>query len=304
MTKQAWNKEMLGILGLSLCVLASGCGNSTSSSGSSSAESTSAQGAATATASEATAIAGSMTEAQVTYDGGANTGGSASPQVERPVRDSLASSCASIDVKSTGTSGQWTDEVLTFANPPCSYTGPRGFDTLALTGTLELTRADGDGYNFGSTATNLEWTFTNPNATYTETRNGTRQVTASATGASVNNNITVAYAGAQYSGTLVHQLSANFTPVAGSSLAKGEPLPSGTFTYTGNLQWTGSGGADDTFSVTTVVPLAYDATCKSTEPSVFDSGELHFHLSTDTGSAYAKVVWSDCGAPAVSFVAD
>ena len=56
--------------------------------------------------------------------------------------------------------------------------------------------------------------------------------------------------------------------------------------------------------VTTVTPLAYDSTCKDTEPSVFDSGEIHVHLTSDSGNAYAKITWSDCGAPSVSFVAD
>jgi hypothetical protein len=212
--------------------------------------------------------------------------------------------CPSIDVKSTGAGGKWTDELLTFTAPPCQFSGPRGYDTLDITGTLELTRSAGDAYNFASDAKSLEWAFTSGGTTYSESRTGTRTITASATGASAANNMAFIIAGAAHNGTLTHQLAATFTPASGLSLAAGEPLPSGNFTYAGNAQWAGSDGNAGSFSVTTVTPLAYDSTCKDTEPSVFDSGEIHVHLTSDSGNAYAKITWSDCGAPSVSFVAD
>ncbi len=282
-----------GILTLSLCVLA-GCASSGTSSSSS--EPLVSQEAAIATASEASAIATSTTQTQVTASSGAML---ARRMSERP----NVSSCASVDVTSSGSDG-WTAETLTFAAPPCEFTGARGYASLDITGTLALTRSNGDGYNFTSNASNLEWAFTGGSTTYSETRNGTRDVTASASGASVANNMTIAFAGAQYSGTLADQLTASFTPASGLSLASGEPLPSGNFSLTGNVSWMGSDSKDGTFSITTVTPLAYDSTCKDTQQGVFDSGEVHVHLTSDSGNAYAKIVWSDCAAPSVTFIAD
>ncbi len=284
----------LGLLTVSLCVLA-GCSMSGTSSSSGN-ESLVSQEAAVATASEASAIATSTTETQVTASSGA--------MLARPVSETESiSGCPTVDVTSSGSDG-WTAETLTFAAPPCEFTGARGYASLNITGTLALTRSNGDGYNFTSDATNLEWAFTGTNATYSETRNGTRDVTASATGASVANNMTILYAGAQHSGTLTHQLAATFTPASGLSLAAGQPLPSGNFSYSGQAAWAGSDGNAGTFAISTVTPLAYDSTCKDTEPSVFDSGEIHVHLTSDSRNAYAKIVWSACGTPTVSFIAD
>jgi len=277
------------VLVIAASILA-GC--SSSSAGSSNNESAVSQEAATATASEAAAMATSMTETQTSTSSGAMAA------------HTDVSGCPSVDVKSTGSNNQWTDELLTFDAPPCQFTGVRGYNTLAITGTLELTRSAGDAYNFASDANSLAWTFTSANATYSETRTGTRSITASSSAASVANDMTVVFAGAAHNGTLVNQLAAAFTPASGMSLAAGEPLPSGNFSLSGSTQWTGSDGNDGTFSVTTATPLVYDSTCKDTEPSVFDSGELHVHLTTDNGKAYAKIAWQNCGAPSVSFVAE
>lgn len=285
MTKQS---SSAAILLISLCI-AAGCSSSTT--GSSGNESAVSQDAASATASEAAAVATSLTQTQALTSSGAM----AVPAV--------VNGCPTVDVKSSSNS-QWTDELLTFAAPPCEFTGARGYDSLAITGTLELTRSQGDQYNFASSANALEWAFTSGSTTYSETRTGTRMITASSSAASAANDMTILLAGAAHNGTLVDQLTASFTPASGSSLAGGEPLPSGSLTFTGSTQWSGSDGSDGSFSVTTSTPLAYDASCKDTEPSVFDSGELHVHLTTDSGKAYAKIVWQDCGKPTISFVAD
>src|ERR1700722_8453751 len=94
--------------------LLTGCGG-----GSSGAEQDASVSAATAQASEANNIADSMTSAQVTNSGGAVT----------DVAKRSVSGCPTIAVKSEGSGGAWTDEVLTFTNPPCSFTGARGYDT-------------------------------------------------------------------------------------------------------------------------------------------------------------------------------
>jgi hypothetical protein len=286
-----------GTMALSLCIL-TGCGSSNSSGTNSQAVS---EEAGAATASEATAIATSMTQADVI--GSAGTGasvGAIKPLAYKP--EGVISSCASVDVTSSGSDG-WTAETLTFTAPPCIFTGARGFVTLDVTGAIALTRSNGDGFNFTSTSTNLEWAYTTANnTTYSETRNGTRAITATASGASAASNITAVFAGAKHDGTLVHAGSSTFTPAEGSSIVAGEPLPSGTFTHTGTDTWTGSDGNVGTFNLTTITPLAYDASCKDTMPSVFDSGELQIQKTTDTSSRVTTITWSNCGAPTITYM--
>ncbi len=286
-------KQIIGFGGLVLAMAAiSGCGSSSATGGSDIA-STNAKGAATATASEATEIVSSMTPAQMTSSGGAFTNAA----------DSDTSQCPAVDVKSTGGNGQWTDEVLTYTAPPCEISGPRGYATLSITGSLELTRSNSAGYSFESDASNLEFAFATGKTTYSETRNGTRNITANANSATAANNITVNYVGAFQDGTLLDQMAASFTPVGGATLVAGQPLPSGTLNVNGTVEWSGtnSGG---TYTVTTVTPLAYDATCKDTEPSPFDSGQVQLRLMSESGDAYAQVTWANCGKPSVVFIAN
>lgn len=252
--------------------------------------------AATATSSEATGMATSITDVQLSTDAGTSADVAHSDALGIP-------GCPTVDIKSRGPEGNWTDKLLTYTNPPCSISGRRGYDTLAITGALELTRSDETGLSFTSTATNLEWAFTTKNKTYSETRNGTRSLTATASSATLANSISIAYVGGKYDGTLQHSLAATFTPDAGSSLAKGEPLPSGAFNISGSATWTGSDEKDGSFNVTTLQPLKYDATCKNTQPSVFDSGELQVQLASTAKSGSATITWSNCGAPTVVYTA-
>jgi len=286
---------------LVLCLGMAGCGMN---SGGASSQAVSEEAGA-ATASEATAIATSMTQADVTTSAGSGASvGAIKPLASstpgRPEGD--LESCASIDVTSSGSDG-WTAETLTFTAPPCVFTGARGFVTLDITGAIALTRSNGDGFNFTSTSTKLEWAYTTAaNTVYSETRNGTRAITATADSASATSNITAVFAGAKHSGTLTHVGSSNFTPADGSSIVAGQPLPSGTFTHTGTDTWVGTDGNTGTFDVTTITPLAYDATCKDTMPSVFDSGELQLHKTTDAANKITTITWSNCGVPTVTYV--
>ena len=82
-----------------------------------------------------------------------------------------------------------------------------------------------------------------------------------------------------------------------ATLALGQPLPNGTFTKSGTLTWT-RGILSHTFTVTTVTPLVWDASC--TTDRKIASGEIHWTLP-DGG--YIKTVWTGCGIdPTRSFV--
>jgi hypothetical protein len=97
--------------------------------------------------------------------------------------------------------------------------------------------------------------------------------------------------------TIVHNLLLTFTPAAGESLEFGAPLPDGTFTKSGTFTWS-RGSVSRTFTVTTVEPLVWDASC--TTDRKIASGEIHATLA-DGG--YIRTVWTACGEdPARSFV--
>ena len=283
-----------GALALSLCIAGCGTGSGANSQAVS-------EEVGVAAGSEATTIATSMTQTDIIETAG--SGSDVARLLEQKPKN--VSSCASIDVTGMAPDGTWTAETLTFAAPPCIFSGARGFATLDVTGVLALTRSADNGFSFTSNATNLEFAFNDASGnTYSETRNGTRAITADSTGASAASNINVAFVGARHDGTLNHQMTSTFTPNQGLTLASGEPLPSGTFVHNGTATWMGTDGNTGTFSVTTVTPLAYDSTCKGTQPSVFDSGELQIQKTTDTANKFTTIVWSDCGTPTVTYVSN
>jgi hypothetical protein len=207
--------------------------------------------------------------------------------------------CGTVVVNATDANGDPTDETITYALPACEYTGIWGQDSLSLTGALELALTDGTGFNFKSTATNLVLSFTKSGATSTETRNGTRQITATATGASIVNSITTAFSkAAGQQGTFTNDLTVSFTPASGSQLVAGQPLPNGTVETNGTVSWQGTSNTD-TFTVTTLTPLTYDASCVPGSASPSDSGVLKVAVVANGSKAYGKVTWSNCGAPTV-----
>ena len=210
--------------------------------------------------------------------------------------------CATVDnTTDTDADGAPDNATFTFALPACRFVGFRG-GTLEITGTINIsdpTPVTAD-FNYLATLTDFQFKLTSPNATrtFTATRNGTRALSGNAAGVSLSNTITlVRSAPSRTDATISHNLLLNFTPATGQVLALGQPLPSGTFTKSGTFTWS----RDDltrTFTVSTVTPLAWDATC-TTDRKIM-SGEIRATLA-DGG--YIKTVWSACGAdPTRTFV--
>ena len=218
------------------------------------------------------------------------------------VAPTAPSSCATVD-NQTDSDGDFAPDAATytFALPACSFTGFRG-GTVDITGTITLTDPTPNAFDLAVTATltNLTFQFTSPNAgrSFTAVRNGTRTLTGNAQGASLSNTVTVVRsAPGRIDATVSHNLLLSFTPDAGQTLAFGQPLPSGTFTRSGTFTWT-RGSASRTFTVTTVTPLVWDASC--TTDRKIASGETHATLSD---GSYIKTVWTACGVdPTRSFV--
>ena len=193
------------------------------------------------------------------------------------------------------------ERTFTFGPPACHFTGYHG-GTLDITGAVVVSDPTPAAADF-SRQTELEdftWTVTGPNAnmSYSAVRNGTRLLSGNAAGVSLSNTVTLVRSfNDRAAGTVVHNLLVTFTPDAGESLVRGEPLPSGTIEKSGTLSWSRN-GRSRTFAVSTVEPLVWDASCVAEWKVV--SGEIRATLGN---GGYVRTVWTGCGvAPERSFV--
>lgn len=200
--------------------------------------------------------------------------------------------CATVSSTSdTDGDGIRDNSTFTFALPACHFTGWRG-GSVDLTGVISISDPDpAPSFAFLLTYDNFKWVYTAPNGvnSWSATRNGSRTLTASASQLSLSNQVSIVRTFAHRAdATVSHNTDLVFTPDVGSTLALGQPLPSGSITKTGQVTF--NRDAVLTFNVNTVVPLRYDATCV-TWPRI-TAGEVHLELST---GGYVKVLWPGCG---------
>ena len=206
----------------------------------------------------------------------------------------LAAGCAEVsNTTDTDGDGAPDDATFTFALPACSFTGYRG-GALDVTGSIGLSDPTPNAADFAWQATlnDFTWSYTSPGGgeSFTAVRNGTRVLTGNADGLSLTNTITVVRSyPIRPQGTVTHNLLLQFTPTEGETLQRGQPLPDGTITKSGTLTWSRS-TRSRTFTVTTVEPLVWDASC--TTDRKIASGEIRMTLP-DGG--YLRVVWTGCG---------
>lgn len=213
-----------------------------------------------------------------------------SPAIRRPL-------CATVSsTADTDGDGIRDNSSFTYALPACSFTGWRG-GTVELTGVISISDPDpAPSFAFLLTYDNFKWQYTAPNATdsWSATRNGSRTLTASGSGLSLSNQVAIVRTFAHRAdATVSHNTLLTFTPDAGMALVRGEPLPSGTAVKSGQVTFSRN-GETRTFTVHTVTPLRYDATCMAAPR--LSAGEVHYELSD---GSYVKVLWAACGVPAV-----
>lgn len=182
---------------------------------------------------------------------------------------------------------------FTFQLPACRFTGFRG-GALEITGTIVISDPTPEVADFAYQATldDFTWRLTSPSQrlSYTAVRNGTRILTGNASGFTLSNDITVERTyPVRDPSTVSHNLQLTFTAAAGESLEFGQPLPDGTFTKTGSFTWSRN-GRSRTFVVTTVEPLAWDASCETDRKIV--AGEIHATLGD---GSFVRTVWTGCG---------
>lgn len=225
-----------------------------------------------------------------------NAGSSAATLVSAP--------CAAPSITTdTDGDGVYNDATFTFSGPQCSLTNRRG-GSAAIAGVLRIQdpTPTTPGLAYNSTLTALSFAFTGGSAarTYTVSRTGSRNVAVSGAGLSLESDLDIQRTSASGTGSVRKQWTAQFTPASGGTIARGQPLPAGALSATGSLSWT-RGSDTFTMTLTTPVPLVYDATC--TQPQRVSAGELRARGTFNGASGFVVVRWSACGVePSVIFL--
>jgi len=185
---------------------------------------------------------------------------------------------------------------FTYALPACSFTNWRG-GNVELTGVISISDPDpAPSFAYLLGYDNFKWQYTAPNAvdSWSATRNGSRTLTATQSQLSLTNQVSIVRTFAHRAdATVSHNTLLVFTPDAGTTLVRGQPLPSGSAVKSGQVTFSRNGNVH-AFSVNTVTPLRFDASC-TVAPRI-SAGEIHYELSD---GSYVKVLWSACGVPAV-----
>jgi hypothetical protein len=177
---------------------------------------------------------------------------------------------------------------------------------VSLTGVLRIQDPTPSvaGFAFTNTLTGLTFSFTGGGVAarnYTVSRTGTRSVSVSGAGLTFASDMSITRTFNVGAPALVEKVwTVSYTPAAGSALVAGQPLPSGTFSATGSVDWT-RGAELFALDVTTTTPLSYDASCNAAQRIV--AGELRAHGTFNGRDGYLRMRWTACGVePSVVFV--
>ncbi|MDQ6886529.1 MAG: hypothetical protein M3068_04455 [Gemmatimonadota bacterium] len=194
------------------------------------------------------------------------------------------------------------DVTVSFTLPDCHFGDQLA--SLDITGSVRLVdpAPATPGFAMNTTLTNLRFSVVRLGTTAWVNTSGTRAVSASASGLSLSDALTITADSAGRSlGTLVDSYGATFTPASGQSLAIGQPLPNGAFVPSGGVSWS-RGAISYSFSMVTTTPLQYDASCGIASGSRFSAGEVHAVITSNGKRGYLRLTWRDCAAPVALFV--
>jgi hypothetical protein len=190
---------------------------------------------------------------------------------------------------------------VSFTLPECSFTGPHG-RTLEVTGDITVTDPSSTLAGFRVHFDALQPKITFPNGSFfVQQFDGIRQLLASTEGFSVTDSITASFESSDRgSASLANAWQVDFTVDQGGSFEPHTPLPSGTADISGTTVRT-HGEVSKTFTMTTPVPLHYNASC--TEDQKIDSGEVDATFVSPRGTATVTVTYTACGVrPTVTLV--
>jgi len=194
------------------------------------------------------------------------------------------------------------DADLTFADPPCHSNVASG-GSVGVTGVLGV--HDGGAItntDYDMTFTALTWTFLNGASAMTETavRNGLATRSGDVDSAKIQfvdftdrTRPGRAVAHIHLDGTIV------FTPDLGNFIIINGPLPKGSLTITGLMDWRRS-TEDFELTITTPTPLEFDPNCSSFQP--ISSGQVDLQGNVANTFGIFHVVFAGCGNnPTVTF---
>lgn len=131
--------------------------------------------------------------------------------------------------------------------------------------------------------------------------NGVWQLLANSSGFSATDSTTATHESSQHgTAELAKAWQVDFVTDSGQTFVPDHRLPSGSLTVNGTTTRT-AGPEVKSFSLSTVTPLHYDATCAAADR--ITAGELHILYSSPRGSATVTLVFTACGVdPTVTLV--
>lgn len=185
------------------------------------------------------------------------------------------------------------DLTITYDLDKCTFSNPHRNAVFTISGTIHIVDPSdtdkGIRVEFGS----LEHKFTVQDSIFwSRHADGALQLLASTNGFSAIDSTTVGRESSRWpSAELAKRWAVNFTTdTAGFSL--GRRLPSGDLTVNGST--TRTRGEDvKSFTVETVTPLHFDATCHADDR--ITSGELNVEFVRDGQTTTINIVWNGCG---------
>jgi len=103
------------------------------------------------------------------------------------------------------------------------------------------------------------------------------------------------------------QWTNSFTAAAGQSITAGRSLPDGAYSPSGSVNFQ-QGNRVATFTVTTIDPLQYSASCaagvqQGTSLSPFTAGHVRVAVTNQQTAGYADITYSGCNSATVNLVA-
>jgi hypothetical protein len=198
---------------------------------------------------------------------------------------------------------------VTFALPACHIDDQTG-GYMEITGLVRLSdpQPGTAGMALNLSLDNMQIKLSSPDASGTVTRDGSASVSASTSGLSQTQDWTqtARITGLPAIGVDINW-AATFAAAQGQSITAGQPLPDGTYQPNGSIRYQ-EGKRASSFSVTTVTPLQYSATCAAgiangTAMTPFTAGQVDVAFSDQGRSGKVSVTYADCNYATVQFVA-
>lgn len=182
----------------------------------------------------------------------------------------------------------------------CSKTRVSG-GTTTVTGQAQLSDP---GVGFNLTLTNLKTEVKNSDGSlsYSATRNGTRNATGSASQITLAHDLAVSrLVTGLPSSSITNKFNLVFNAAAGTIIAQGQALPSGSATVAGSYSWV-RGSESFSFNISTPTALSYDSSCTSDLKIV--GGVLRATLAGMGNDGFIRITFNACGVkPTVVFLA-